>query len=101
MRFVIEEDSINEENLKKELVLLDTYADSFSNILKTKKISAQISDTLYAYKYIAANKNLQKESEWEQYLPYLIPDFAENHLARFDTIIGKEYIDLIKKQIHY
>ncbi len=44
---------------------------------------------------------MQKESEWEQYLPYLIPDFVENHLARFDTIISKEYIDLIKKQIHY
>ncbi len=33
MRFVIEEDSINKENLKKELIFLDTYADSISNIL--------------------------------------------------------------------
>lgn len=101
MGIVMEEDSLTKEDLKKDLKRLDFYADSISNVLKAKKIRVQISDTLFAYKYISVNYNLQKEADWEQNYQNLLSDFEENALARFDTIIGKEYIDLIKKQVNY
>ncbi|WP_307293769.1 hypothetical protein [Flavobacterium sp. SORGH_AS_0622] len=60
-----------------------------------------VSDTLFAYKYIPAANNLQNETDWKQNYQYLLADFKYNELARMDTIIGEEYIDLIKKQVHY
>ena len=101
MGIVMEKDSIKKEALKKDLIHLDFYSDSISNVLKTKKIRVQISDTLFAYKYISANSNLQNETDWKQEYQNLLSDFKKNGMARFDTIVGEEYIDLIKKQVHY
>lgn len=101
MAIAMEEDLSAKEELQKELDSLEYYSDFVSNALKTKKIKVQIIDTIYSYKYIPATKNLQNETEWEENYQYLLPDFTENNLARLDTIIVEEYIDLIKKQIHY
>lgn len=101
MGMLMEEDSPSKEEIKKDLLQFYLYADSISIALKSKKIRVQISDTLFAYKYTSGRSNLQNEADWKQNYEYLYSDFAENDLARFDTIIGKEYIDLIKKQINY
>ncbi|MDQ6531811.1 hypothetical protein [Flavobacterium sp. LHD-85] len=97
----MEEDSLKREDLKKDLNHLNYYSDSISDVLKTKKINVFISDTLFAYKYIPATNNLKNENDWKQNYQYLLSDFKYNELARMDTIIGEEYIDLIKRQVHY
>lgn len=101
MGIAMEEDSLKREDLKKDLNHLNYYSDSISNVLKTKKIKVFISDTLFAYKYIPTANNLKNETDWKQNYQYLLSDFKYNELARMDTIIGEEYIDLIKKQVHY
>ncbi len=100
MAIVMEEDSIEKQNLVKDLNHLDFFSDSIVTMLKTKKIKVQITDTIIAYKYKPITKNLQFEEIWNEEYPYLLDDFKYNNLARFDTIIGEEYIELIKKQIH-
>lgn len=101
MGIAMEEDSQKKEENKKDLEHLNYFSDSISNVLKTKKIKVFVSDTLFAYKYIPAANNLQNETDWKQNYQYLLADFKYNELARMDTIIGEEYIDLIKKQVHY
>jgi hypothetical protein len=98
---VMEEDLAKKEALKKDLNHLSYYSDSISEVLKTRKIIVQISDTLFAYRYTPKTYNLRNKTEWDQNYEYLLSDFKENKLARLDTIIGEEYIDLIKKQLHY
>ncbi|MGN7809477.1 hypothetical protein [Flavobacterium sp. 22076] len=101
MGIEMEEDSIKREDLKKDLNYLNHYSDSIADVLKTKKIKVFISDTLFAYKYMPGANNLKNETDWKQNYQYLLSDFKDNELARMDTIIGEEYIDLIKKQVHY
>lgn len=98
---LMEEDLVKKEDIKRDLNHLGYHSDSIKDILKTKKISVQISDTLFAYKYTPKTSNLRNETDWKQNYQFLYSDFKENNLARLDTIIGEEYIDLIKKQLHY
>ncbi len=102
MGIVMEEDSIKKQELVHILVdSLDYISNSISTELKNRKINVQIIDTLYAYKYKPVNSDLRKNIDWENNYKYLLEDFKYNKLARLDTIIGEEYIDLIKRQIHY
>lgn len=101
MGIIMEDDPVTKEALKKDLDLLSYYSDSISVALQTEKIKVLISDTLFAYKYTPAASNLKNETDWKQNYQYLLDDFKDNKLARMDTIIGEEYIDLIKKQLHY
>lgn len=97
----MEEDLVKKEDIKRDFNRLEYYSDSIKNILKTKKISVKISDTLFAYRYTPNTYDLRNETEWEQNYQYLQSDFKDNKLVRLNTIIGEEYIDLIKKQLHY
>jgi hypothetical protein len=101
MGVAMEEDPVKKEAAKKDLIYLDHYSDSIAAVLKTKKIKVFVSDTLFVYKYTPAASNLQNETDWKQNYQYLLADFKDNSMARMDTIIGEEYIDLIKKQLHY
>lgn len=80
---------------------LDYISNSILAELKNRKIQVKISDTIYAYQYKALNNDLRKNIDWENNYKYLLDDFKCNNMARLDTIIGEEYIDLIKRQIHY
>ena len=101
MGIAMEEDEAKKNDLIKNLKEFDAYSDSLVDVLKTKKINVQLSDTLYAYKYVIGSSNLQKKEDWQAAYNFLLDDFEKNDLARLDTIIGKAYIDLIKKQIDY
>lgn len=101
MSIAMEEDSIKKQELIITLDTLDQFSNSILEELKNRKILVSISDTIYAYKYIAGNNNLKNNEDWQIKYSSLLEDFEENDLVRFDTIIGKEYIDLIKKQIDY
>lgn len=98
---VIEEDSIKKQEIIHALDSLDFISNSISQELKKRKIRVQISDTLYAYQYKPVNNDLRKNADWDNNYNNLLDDFKYNNMARLDTIIGEEYIDLIKKQIHY
>jgi|GEM_PF-1374639 len=101
MGIVMEEDSIKKQELIHVLDSLDFISNSILAELKNRKIRVQISDTLYAYMYKPLNNDLRKNADWENEYKYLLEDFKYNNMARLDTIIGEEYIDLIKRQIHY
>ncbi len=101
MGIAMEEDEAKKNDLKKSLNEFDTFSDSLVDVLKTNKISVQISDTISAYKYTIGSSNLQKKENWQKAYEMLLDDFEKNHLVRLDTIIGKDYLDLIKKQIDY
>lgn len=101
MGIVMEEDSLKKQELIHVLDSLDYISNNISAELKNRKIRVQISDTLYAYQYRPINHDLRKKADWENEYQYLLDDFKYNNLARLDTIIGEEYIDLIKRQIHY
>jgi len=101
MGIAMEEDSIKKQELIHVLDSLDFISNSISTELKNRKIRVQISDTLYAYMYKPLNNDLRKNEDWENEYQYLLEDFKYNKSARLDTIIGEEYIDLIKRQIHY
>lgn len=101
MGIAMEEDSIKKQELIHVLDSLDYISNSISAELKNRKIRVQISDTLYAYIYKPLNNDLRKNEDWENEYQYLLEDFKYNKSARLDTIIGEEYIDLIKRQIHY
>lgn len=96
-----EKDSLKKEALKNEVINMNKFADSVSILLKSKKIRIQIKDTIFAFNYIPANTNLKNITDWGEKYKSLLTDFEKNSLFRFDTIIGKDYIDLIKKQIDY
>lgn len=100
MAIVMEEDGIKKQELISDLNQIDDYADSISTILQNKKIKVHIIDTLFAYQYTPVTNDLRNESDWEQAYTYLLEDFKYNNSARLDTIIGEEYIELIKKQIN-
>lgn len=101
MGVVMEEDSIKKQEIIHVLDSLDYISNSIVEELKNRKIRVHINDTLYAYQYKPVNNDLRKDADWENEYKYLLEDFKYNKLARLDTIIGEEYIDLIKRQIHY
>lgn len=101
MGVVMEEDSIKKQEFVNVLDSLDFMSNNILEQLKTRKIRVQISDTLYAYRYKPTNNDLRNAKDWENNYTNLLDDFKYNNMARLDTIIGEEYIDLIKKQIHY
>ena len=102
MGIVMEEDSLKKQELVHVLEdSLDYISSDISAELKNRKIRVKISDTLYAYLYKPVNQDLRKDTDWKNEYQYLLEDFKYNKLARLDTIIGEEYIDLIKRQIHY
>ena len=101
MGVAMEEDSIKKQELIYVLDSLDYISNNISAELKNRKIQVKISDTLYAYQYKPLNNDLRKNIDWENNYQYLLDDFKYKNMARLDTIIGEEYIDLIKRQIHY
>ena len=101
MGIVMEEDSLKKQEFIHALDSLDYISNDISAELKNRKIRVKISNTLYAYQYKPVNKDLRNNADWENEYQYLLEEFKYNNMARLDTIIGEEYIDLIKRQIHY
>lgn len=100
MGIAMEEDSIKKQELIHVLDSLDYISNSILAEQKNRKIRVQRSDTLYAYQYKPLNSDLRKNENWDDNYNNLLDDFKYNNMARLDTIIGEEYIDLIKRQIH-
>ncbi|WCM43141.1 hypothetical protein MG290_05585 [Flavobacterium sp. CBA20B-1] len=98
---VMEEVSIQNQEIKNALDSLEFVSKAIENELKERKINVYVNDTLFAYQYKPALKNLKNKDDWQTEYSYLLEDFEENKHVRLDTIIGKEYIDLIKKQIDF
>lgn len=101
MGVAMEEDSIKKQELMVVLDTLDRFSNTILTNLQKQKITVCISDTLHAYKYLPTNNNLKNNANWQVKYQSLLEDFEDNNMVRLDTIIGAEYLDLIKKQIDY
>jgi hypothetical protein len=78
---------------------LDLLSDSIAKVLSTEKIIVLLENKLYGYSYNHGINNYKNNKEWEANYGDFLKDFEENELVRFDTIIGRAYLDLVKQQI--
>ncbi|MCH5718786.1 hypothetical protein [Niabella hibiscisoli] len=101
MALAFEPDSAKRKDIYKDIADFDHYVDSVTLQLQTQKVMVQLTDTIYAYQYVAGSKDLKTEAGWQNNYPNLVDDFQKNALHRFDTVIGEAYIELVKQQIHY
>lgn len=99
MALAFEADSVKQKGILKELSNFENYSDSVELQLQNKKITVQLTDTLYAYQYVSGTRNLKTAQDWQDHYSNLLDDFQKNKLHRFDTTIGEAYIELIRQQI--
>lgn len=101
MGLAFEKDSTKKSLIIQQYDSLNYFSDSIITLLKNKKIEVIFSDTIFAYDYTPGYSDLRKEADWQNNYSDLLFDFEENGSARLDTIIGSDYIDLIRRQILY
>ncbi len=96
----IETDSLKLLQIKDDMSKLERTSDSLKILISSKRVKVLLIDTLYAYSYVPKKySNLKNEADWVIEYNSLKEDFVENKWVRLDTIIGMEYVNLIKKQI--
>ncbi len=99
MALAFETDPVKQKGILTELSNFENYSDSVELQLQNKKITVQLADTLYAYRYVSGTRNLRTDKDWQDHYSNLVDDFQKNKLHRFDTTIGEAYIELIRQQI--
>lgn len=80
--------------------MFEAMVDSIEHVLQHSQVYVPLSDTLYAFRYQPYDESDYRSAEdWEYLYSSNYDDFDRNNLVIFDTIIGVEYLDLVKQQI--
>lgn len=75
-------------------------SDSIQNVISKRKIVVSVKDSLYPYTYIPDEfYDIRNLNDWRSKYKSLKETFTQNKLVQLDTILGIEFIDLIRKQV--